>query len=372
MSTTLIFMLVMPLFGAFAFWHLTRNAGVPWQMSLITAVGGWVFVGIIFGVSYGSAVSDTEIWSGKILSKERLHGTYEQPYDCFCTTDSKGNRSCQTCYETHYTVHWQTASTIGKFTIDSADKTTKRVYQLPDPPRYTVIQPNDPASKKMPYTNYVQAVPNSLFAASPKELASRFAGLLPAYPDQIYDYYKINRFVSPGFNFVDANDWNLDISNMLRDLGPAKQVNAIVVIAKTDDEDYQFALRDHWEGVNKNDVVLLIGSPDGRQISFVSVISWTKNELFKVELTDTVKAMETIDRVQIIDAMQKQIAKNFERRRMREFEYLKGEISPPDWLLYTAFGLMLLGYIGGPLLMTYLQAKENRQRQDYLNRRFRR
>jgi hypothetical protein len=372
MSTTLIFMLVLPLFGGFAFWHLTRNSDVPWQMSLVSVVAGLGLVGIIFGISYGAAVSDTEIWSGKILSKERLHGTYEQPYDCFCTTDNQGNRSCQTCYETHYTVHWQTASTLGKFTIDSADKTTKRVYQLPDPPRYTQIQINDPVSKKMPYTNYVQAVPNSLFAASPKELASRFAGLLPAYPDQIYDYYKVNRFVTPGFSFVDANEWNLDISNLLRDLGPAKQVNAIIVIAKTTDPDYQFALRDHWEGVNKNDVVLLIGSPDGRQIAFASVISWTKNELFKIELTDTVTAMQTIDRGQIISALQQQIAKNFERRRMREFEYLKGEINPPDWLITTTIVLMLLGYVGGGLVINYLHAKETRRRQDFITRRFRR
>jgi hypothetical protein len=123
-------------------------------------------------------------------------------------------------------------------------------------------------------------------------------------------------------------------------------VNAIVVIAKTDDPNYEYALRDAWEGANKNDVVLVIGSKNYPTIDFVRVISWTKNELFKVELRDNVQELGTIQRAPIMNLLQTQISKNFERRRMREFEYLKAEIDPPTWVLVTII-VLILGSMGG-------------------------
>ena len=345
MNLTLILMMVLPLLGGLGVWFFTRNSDAPWFAGPVTAVVGAVVVGVMFAAAYGGAVADIEIWSGKILSKDRVHGTYEESYSCNCSTDSKGNTSCQTCYRTHYTVDWVCGSSIGKLSIDSRDSTWRSVYSTPDPQRYTSINIGDPASKRSAYTNYVQAVPNSLFATSPKELAKRFTALLPPYPDTIFDIYRINRFLSPGFNFPDAAQWNTDISMMLRDLGPAKQVNVIVVIAKTTDPDYQFALRDHWEGVNKNDVVLVIGSEDGAKINFVSVLSWTKNELFKIQLADTVNDMGTIDRTKIIPAIGAQVAKNFERRHMSEFAYLKGEINPPTWLILITVLVLIAGYV---------------------------
>jgi hypothetical protein len=208
----------------------------------------------------------------------------------------------------------------------------------------------------------VQAVPESLFNASPKNLGAKFAGLLPPYPDQVYDLYRIDRFLTPGFAFTDTAAWNNDISLLLRELGPKKQVNLIVVVAKTADAAYQYALRDHWEGVNKNDVVLVIGSTDGQHMEFVSVLSWTKNELFKVELADGVRDLQVIDRTKILPLVSAQIAKNFERRHMAEFEYLKGQIDPPSWLIWLTVVLLVGGYGGGALYFNRVAAGTSSRR----------
>jgi hypothetical protein len=210
----------------------------------------------------------------------------------------------------------------------------------------------------------VQAVPDSLFKPSGASLKKQFASLLPAYPDQIYDIYRSTHFLTPGYNTPDASKWNDALVEMLKTRGPTKQVNAIVVIAKTDDQNYTYALQDAWEGANKNDVVLVIGSAAWPKIDFVSVISWTKNELFKVQLRDEVMALGTIQKDATIGVLAKQIDTNFVRRQMREFAYLKAEIDPPTWLKLILAALNL-GAAGGLIFYVRQQASKSSYRRTH-------
>jgi hypothetical protein len=334
------------LLGVCIWWFLRRQSQDAPFIGLGYTVAGIAVIAAAFFGAANHATTDYEIWNGQVVSKERVHDTYEQPYDCFCTTDSKGNRSCSTCYETHYTVAWDCATTVGGYQIEKKDSTSRNVYNSPDNARWLSIKPGDPVARRMKYQNFVQAVPQTLFAAPPAELKKQFAALLPTYPEQVFDFYRLNRFVTPGFSSPDAPKWNEDISMMLRELGPRKQVNLIVVVSKTDDPMYEYALQSHWDGVNKNDVVLLIGSKTWPNIDFVRVLSWTKNELFKIELRDSVQALGTIQREPILGLVQAQINKNFERRRMREFKYLESEIDPPSWVLTAVLVLLGIGAAG--------------------------
>jgi len=348
-NTTLIWLLALPVILGIVLFILkgkNQDSCVP--------IAAYVGVAVLvvcagFFISKGAKTWDTEIWNGQVTSKDRAEGSYVRSYDCMCVshTDSKGNTTttCQTCYEDHYTVKWTCNSTVGSYTIKALDETSRRVYMTPDPHRYRIIEKGDPAAAPHRYTNYVQAVPESLFTPAAKDLKLKFKGLLPKYPDSVYDFYKIDRFITPGYAVNDAAQWNQDISLALRERGPKKQVNAIIVVAKTDDPNYEYALRDAWEGANKNDVVLLIGSANFPKIDFVRVLSWTKNEDFKVELRDAVMDKGTIDR-SIVPLMMAQIDKNFERRHMKEFEYLEGEIDPPMWLNLTLIALVFIGAIG--------------------------
>lgn len=353
-NQTLLWLLALPVVAAIVIWIVTRQYRDAWMFCGAYALVGLMVVCTAFFISKGTRTGDIEIWSGQIMDKKRIHDSYERRYECNCTTTTHRRadgstyttKSCQTCTEDHYTVEWKALSTIGEFGIAKEDWTNRGVYRLPDPQRFTIIRNGDPVSKRASYTNYVQAVPNSLFTPASAGLKQKFSSLLPPYPDRIYDLYQIDRFITPGWAPADAAEWNKDIANGLRTIGPAKQVNLIVVVAKTDDPNYEYALRDHWEGVNKNDVVLLIGSTEYPKIAFTRVISWTKNELFKVQLRDVIDEKGVVDR-SIIQTALNQISTNFERRKMSEFEYLDGEIDPPDWLVWLIIVIVLSG--GGAL-----------------------
>lgn len=355
-NSTLLWLLAVPVILGIVLYAVRRQYPDSWMPCAIYVVVGLILTCGAFYASKGSKTADIEIWNGQVVSKERKHGTYEQPYDCRCrnvTTGSGKNQSttrvCDTCYETHYTVNWTCNTTVQPYTIDSKDWTNRGVYLVPDPERYTIIKPGDPVAARKSYVNYIQAVPNSLFNPASADLKAKFKGLIPPYPDQVYDFYRINRFITPGWAPADAAQWNLAISNGLRTLGPKKQVNLIIVIAKTNDVSYEYALTDAWEGVNKNDVVVLIGSTEYPKIDFVRIISWTKNESFKVQLRDEIMNRGKIDQGIVIIALN-HIATNFERRHMSEFAYLDGEIDPPDWVV----GLVIFVLIGGAIGVWYM------------------
>lgn len=358
MNTTLLLFLILPIIGAglikyYARGELARSMGKYQSLIMLPlfALPGIILIAIVFFASKSSAVSDVEIWNGQVTSKERVHGEYERSYDCRCRQECSGsgqNRSCSqvcdTCYEDRYTVHWYCNTTLGRFTIDSEDSSFRSVYNTPNPRRYEIINPGDPVSSANRYTNYVQAVPESLFKFTG---VTGFGGMLPPYPDKIYDLYRIDRFVQVGFTFDDVAAWNHDIGMTLRELGPKKQVNLIVVVARTDDPRYASALLQAWDGANKNDVVVVLGSTDGRQLAWVDVLSWTRNELFKIQLRDELQAFGVIDRTRLLPIVARHIETSFERRQMKEFEYLADAIDPPEWLLITLGVVLVLGYGGG-------------------------
>ena len=352
-NTTLLWLLVVPIIiGAVHLFLLRKN----WREGLVvtgvsTIVGALITISVFY-VSVGSQTADVEIWNGKVVGKQRVHGHYLRSYSCNCKNVCSGSGNsrscttkCDTCYEDRYTVNWYCNTTLGQITIDREDWSNKGVYKLPDPARWTSIVPNEPVAKAVPYTNYVQAVPHTLFKPAANDLKAKFSSLIPAYPQQTFDFYRINRFLAPGIQVQDAASWNWDIGVMLNDRGSSKQVNAVIVAAKTDDPNYEFALRDAWENGNKNDVILILGTPNWPKIEWVRIVTWSKSEIFKVELRDTILQIGEADRTKIIPALAAQIDKNFVRRSMKDFEYLKAEIDPPMWLIAMVVLLQIIAAV---------------------------
>jgi hypothetical protein len=106
-----------------------------------------------------------------------------------------------------------------------------------------------------------------------------------------------------------------------------------VVIAKTGDMNYSNALNAAWLGGKKNDVIVVIGAPEYPKIAWVDVLSWTDQQLFKVQLRDAIRDIGEVDRVKIVPVIHDRILNAFKRKHMAEFEYLKDRIEPsPAWL----------------------------------------
>lgn len=308
----------------------------------VTVLASVFFLTAIYFAGSAGMTYDREILNGKITAKERTHGHYLQSYSCNCRQSCSGSgnartcsTTCDTCYEDRYTVTWTAFSTIGDFRIEHFDSGSKRVYQSPDPKRYSIIEKGDPCSVSSSFTNYVKAVPESLFHANPL-LVKKFQNLIPAYPGNVYDFYHVDRVLAVNVPVPELNVWNRELSKSLRELGPSKQANAIIVFVNTADSSYQQALESAWIGGKKNDIIVIVGVTSWPKIDWVAVSSWSKAEIFKVQLRDDIMALGEVKRDEMLKLLEDHTWKSFKRRQMKEFEYLASEIEPPMWVIILA------------------------------------
>lgn len=304
-----------------------------------------------------SVLEDTEILNGQLTGKSRDHGQYTEFYDCNCTwvTNSNGNsvQKCQTCSREHYTVDWILHSTLGNYTVRSLDSLSSSVYSTPNPGLYKRAQEGDACSRTHGYQNYFRAAPNSLQHLSGTVASSHFLkkGMLPPYPS-VHSLYKVDRVLDPG-NRVPAdveNKLNEKISLALRTLGPAKQLNAIVVFAPTADPKYRYALEQHWLGGKKNDAIVLIGVEEYPAIEWAGVITLAANngnEMLAVKMRDDLKALgDASDPVAMADTITSNLQKHFKRMPMAEWEHLEEEYTPPLWIIITMMVINIVANIG--------------------------
>jgi hypothetical protein len=343
--TTLYLLLLFPLIWPFigkAIWK--HDISLP-EMGINIVVVALLTWGM-FAIGQYSMTSDTEILNGQITLKNRDHGSYTRTYDCHCRTDSKGNRKCQTCREKHYTVKWYLNSTVGTISIDSADSTSRSVYDRPNPRRYEIAFIGEPCSLEHGYTNYVQAVPESLFRTIKSASYDKY---VPKYP-RVFDFYRVNRVVniSSGLPANTIKDLQDGASGMLRTLGAQKQVNIIFVVTNIEDPALRYAFEGSWLGGKKNDVVIFLGVK-GTKIVWADTMTFALNkgnELFQVKMRDGLQDIGTVDPVKILNFTQDTIRSDFKRVSMSEFKYLEDEISPPTWAIILMVLISILASVG--------------------------
>lgn len=324
-----------------------------------SAIGLVIAALIITTCFFGGRASkthDTQVLNGAVTGKTREHGFYLRPYDCNCRqvescSGSGSNRSCSshqecdTCYEDRFTVDWDCQTTIGSFDIEHYDEGSRSVYNEPDPPRYSQIKIDDPVSRTQSYTNYIKAVPETLFRPAQKELLVQYAAQIPAYPDDIYDIYKIDRVIGIGVSIPDVAKWNLKVSEALRTLGNAKQANIVIVITSIKDPNYFYALQDAWVNGKKNDIVVVMSAPDfPAKARWVNIMALTKDNIFQVKLRDRLLALDVLTADTVVNEIAAETSATFARREMMEFKYLEAEIDPPFWVMMTCMILIFIAY----------------------------
>jgi hypothetical protein len=330
--------LLIPVVLAFIGRRLFKTT-ITWEeMALQLVVVVALVTGLWFAGTY-SQTADFEIWNGQVISKHRDHGHYLQSYQCNCRTTCNGescSTTCDTCYEDRYTVDWYLKTTIGKIQLDYLDRGSRSVYNTLDPQQYVAAYVGEPCSKEVPYTNYIKAVPESLFNMSDVKILAQFDNMLPSYP-RVHGYYKINRVGTVGVNLPNKSEWNDRLSDHLRTIGPKKQANIILFFVNTDDQSYRYALELNWLGGKKNDIIVIVGVTEYPNISWVDTITLGQNagnSLMTVEMRDTLQALGTIENVELfVDTLVNIVDTRFDRKPMADFEYLKDSIQPPLWLI---------------------------------------
>lgn len=321
------------------------------EMCAQAVIGVVAVIGIWIGGN-NLAVRDTEILNGVVTRTEvRQMRCYRdgitgctQSYPCDFYRDSRGNSRHHTCYrypwERNYEVYSNTDDGEDpSLLIDRVDPQGRNI-----PPRWVEIQPGDPFSRTNHYSNWVRAARDSLFHREPM-LEERYADLLVDYPEEIYDYYRIDRVVAPNVQ-MDEDLWNREITRILSTLGPTRQMNLIVVVTEGTGLDYAAVLQHHWYGFRKNDAVLMIGLNNGA-IAWADVRSWSKEARFDIELRNYVSQMagtnlSAIDVPAFMNEVNRIGDAYFVRRPMAEFEYLRSDIPPPWWLILASIAFSIV------------------------------
>jgi len=283
-------------------------------------------------ISYKSRVHDTELWNGMVSSRNPVHVSCSHSYSCNCRTTTSGSgknsstsTTCDTCYEHSFDQDWRVSATTGE-TID-IDRIDRQGLLMP--PRWAAAYKGEPFSSQHTFSNYILANPGSVLLGGQGDI-SRFPGLIPTYP-AIYDVYHTHHFILQGtFDGFDRKDWDYLVEEINKDLGPVKQVNVIVLVVKTADPSYLYALRTAWVGGKKNDAVIVIGSLDGHRIEWVDVMSWTTSESYKVLVRDALTQVGTLDQRDAIANNIRTITKSdFERLHMKKMQYLMSSSEMP-------------------------------------------
>lgn len=285
---------------------------------------------------YGS-YSDTEIWNGEVVGKERVHDSYVRSYSCMCTTVNKVT-TCQTCYEDRYTVTWTAYTSIGSIRLEHLDSGWKSVYKKPDPPQFVECKIGDPVAMMHSYTNYIKGSADSLY----NDYDRNKSFVVPEYPS-VYNYYRINRVV--GLQNERTKKLNTYLNNALRTLSPAKEVNVVVVVTDDPDPMYKYYLEGKWLGGKMNDVVVVLSEGDG-------VFQWTDaftfakdygNEYLVTMLRKELRELPTNDYDAVGTIIIDKISSHYDRPSMTQFEYLRDEKVLSGWQMFAIvlmFGLI--------------------------------
>ena len=317
--------------------------------------GGLLAAGLCLGITYGvlySSMYDTEVWNGQVTGKSReveicsgeMSSCKHYTLHTKCHTNSKGKQSCKTyrVYDYPYEVDWFVKTNVGKtFEIERVNRQGTK-----EPPRYSQVQIGDFAAAKHNYINYLLGSEDSLFYAKmlKEDTDPNLVKVLPDYP-QTFDYYKINHFVNltplvtPGYNGY--------LSEVLKTLGPTKQLNIVMV-------QYDYALTAFpdaaiakWRGGKKNDVIMFFGVDKDGTVKHFQSTSFAKG--MKNELLHATLRMEMIGATMSLDTVKKAVEvteKNFNRLPNEEFKYLVYKLQPTTGAMLIAAFFSLLMSIG--------------------------
>lgn len=318
--------------------HLLFRPRITFMESLVQCGVASVIAGIVLLAIFHKDLDDTAILNGQVTDKQRVRVSCSHSYSCNCYTTCSGTGSsrtctqhCSTCYEHSYDVDWRVSTTVGNLEIDRINRQGTH-----EPPRWTQVQIGEPAARTESYRNYIKASPGSLFAMNQTaDDATKFPNMFPQYP-RVYDYYRVNRILTAGgATYPQSKELNDTLNNALRTLGPSKQVNIVVLFAKTTNPEYRYALERAWIGGKKNDVLVVIGMDNSNQFSWVDTITFGKNsgnEMLAVLMRDRVKAVakdQQLGNAQVLaGAIISTVSTDFHRKSMKDFEYLKGDYSP--------------------------------------------
>lgn len=312
-------------------------------------------------------VSSTEYW-GSLVSRVEYYEEWDeyiqQTCSSTCCCDKDGN-NCQTytydcSYVSNHSPYWQIVTTAGekikisereydkikaKFgnsTFQDLDRDYHRIdgdmyFSSWDGVRETSVS----VTTQHSYENRIKASDKSIFnykIVTPEHIKQYD---LKEYPPITEKYIMDDIIGYKGADFAVANQ-NLQYLNGL--LGAKKQVKVLILIYKNQPREAALYQEWLWCGGNKNEFIVCIGIDNQNNVKWGKTISWTTNELLKVEVNGYIQKQEKLSLIPLTDYLTVKIAKDFQRRSFEEFDYLT--VEPSTFAIITTFILTILINLG--------------------------
>ncbi len=355
--------LLIPFALAFVLYRFFAHHTVWWEFA-VPFVATLLFVVIMKLIIEKVQTTSNEYWGSMVQRAEYYEDWDEEvpcrhSYDCNCRTDSKGNRSCNTCYMHLYDVdyhppYWKLVTTTNEEVSISEHEYNRlkrlfgnekfrdlhRSYHSKDGDEYHSTWPHDsasavPVTTTHTYENRVKASDQSVFHFEPVSDSNvrRFA--IKAYPQMTG--YTMQAVIGDSSRDAFMADKKIQYINAL--LGPRKQVRVFVLVFKNQPIRAAFVQEWHWCGGNKNEFIVCIGIDGQRNVQWCKPISWTRNEELKARVKAFVQDQKQLNLMALANYMQPQLDKGFERLSFKEFDYLT--VEPPTWAVILTYLLAL-------------------------------
>lgn len=320
-----------------------------------------IFTLIITCCTYYALVSnkfhDIEILNGIVQSKKQVKVSCDHNYKCMCyesCQDLNGHKSCteycSTCYEHDYDYNWNVYTTLGIIPIHRIDR-----QGVKQPERFRMVEIGEAVALHHEYDNYVKASQATLFKTFGDY--EKYEKELPNYPDQVYDYYRVERFVTTNFSVDNFVDFSQRLNMLNGRIGHLKQVNVIVVMTQNRNHDWFYALREKWVGAKKNDVVVVVNVDNALKPIWVDVMSWTDSKILNITIRDDIMNLQHINPDSLMNIIESRIVLHYVRKPFKDFEYLKNSVHLSTIELFVTSLLIILLSFGNQFLISKIRVR---------------
>jgi hypothetical protein len=349
-----------PMLAAIILLIFFRKKTTFWEIGLLIGPSA-LFILIMNFIMVSSNQSDTE-YHGSYVTKIIYYQAWDEEvsckhsYDCNCTTNKDGSKSCSTCYYHAYDVdyhpeYWTKVTNTGSEYEISKEHflelqklfgnqpyfvDMKRDYHSVDGDAYYTDwnkkpETSDIVTTEQTYKNKVRASSSIFKFELIDEKTKKIWGL--------YDYPQISGLYQ-SMVLGHGVDYNTDrkLQYLNGYYGVNKQFRMYILFFKDQSIEAAFKQRSYWEGGNKNEFIVCIGTNKLGQYKWCKCFSWMDKPDLEVRTEswfNDEKNHHLIDLGKFADWMPDQIEKHWARKQFKDFEYLNIEISETQlmWIL---------------------------------------
>jgi hypothetical protein len=269
-----------------------------------------------------------------------------------CATNSEGEEVCddvphfktQYRYDFDWERRYFVYSTLKNFEIPRIDAQGNK-----EPPRYTITEPGEPVSTRSRYTNYLLLADQNVINPALLKLPEEISKELPDYPANVYDYWRLDRFITVA-STQDITKLNRQLAELNSRVGPLRQANVIVIVT-TRPQAIREEIYRKWNGGKKNDIIVLFGLRDNI-IDWVDGITFLNNKGNEYLIAGFKEFNGKEFDNDVLPKLENMIVERFNREPMENIKHIADNYDlPPTFYFCAAIINLLLGIAATYLLV---------------------